>query len=480
MMLATVLDEPELEFGASGRHIDPRFGIATYGPVDAGTDGAPSRIRVGVVGPLPAVEGIRSWLQRAREPIAAKPPKYPGQATLFPCFPGFDEDHTFGSVLVLEERNMRSIAGPLIASLRDLDSTSATAAAVEAYMTEINWLAEANQCDVIVCARPPELDIAAAGSPTSPVRRGGPRPIRPDFHDQLKAAALATSPPLQIIRPETWDERYRAPESVEAKRVQDHATRAWNLHTALYLKAGGAPWRLIRSFSDATSCFLGVSFFRSADNAAMHTSVAQMFNERGEGVVVRGGPTPLTKEDRRPYLPEEQAYELMTSSLAAYRAEHGNFPARLVVHKSSRFADSEKAGFAAAADAHHIGQLELVWIHGRDTLRAFRSGAHPPLRGTLISASRDRYVLYTRGSIDFYQVYPGMYVPDPISIRPVELHHQPEQLAEEMLALTKLNWNHSQLDGRLPITLRAARKVGDVMRHVPEDGSVARRYHFYM
>jgi hypothetical protein len=88
--------------------------------------------------------------------------------------------------------------------------------------------------------------------------------------------------------------------------------------------------------------------------------------------------------------------------------------------------------------------------------------------------------LYTKGSVDFYQVYPGMYVPDPISIRPVEMHHQPEQLAEEMLALTKLNWNHSQLDGRLPITLRAARKVGDVMRHVPEGGSVARRYHFYM
>jgi hypothetical protein len=89
-MYATVLDEPELEFGAGGRHIDPRFGIATYGPVDAGTDSAPSRIRIGIVAPQAAVEGIRSWLHRAREPINAKPPKYPGQATLFPSFPGFD------------------------------------------------------------------------------------------------------------------------------------------------------------------------------------------------------------------------------------------------------------------------------------------------------------------------------------------------------------------------------------------------------
>ena len=33
-MHAEVLDEPELEFGGGNRHIDPRFGIATYGPAD--------------------------------------------------------------------------------------------------------------------------------------------------------------------------------------------------------------------------------------------------------------------------------------------------------------------------------------------------------------------------------------------------------------------------------------------------------------
>src|SRR4051812_30376821 len=116
-MRAQVLDEPELEFGAGGKHIDPRFGIATYGPLDAGSDAAPTRIRVGIVGPQVAVEGIRSWLQRAREPINAKTPRYPGQATLFPSFPGFDSDHTFQSVLVLEERNMRVVPNSDIAAI---------------------------------------------------------------------------------------------------------------------------------------------------------------------------------------------------------------------------------------------------------------------------------------------------------------------------------------------------------------------------
>jgi hypothetical protein len=60
------------------------------------------------------------------------------------------------------------------------------------------------------------------------------------------------------------------------------------------------------------------------------------------------------------------------------------------------------------------------------------------------------------------------------------LDHRLETLAAETLALTKLNWNHSQLDGRLPITLRASRKVSAVLRHLPSGATEARRYHFYM
>lgn len=482
-MRAEVLDEPELEFGGGGRHIDPRFGIATHGPVDAGADSAPTRIRIGVIGPQACVEGIRSWLQRAREPINAKLPRYPGQASLFPQFPGFDQDHSFRSVLALEERNMRAISQATVSRIAGLPPADAVQAAVDAYMVEVSWLAESNACDVIVCARPSELDASApAASPNAAGgrRARGPRPIKADFHDQLKAAALAVAPPLQVIRPETWDKDYRPPAGTEKRRVQDEATRAWNLHTALYLKAGGAPWRLVRSFSDVDSCYLGVSFFRSKDNTEVHTSVAQLFNERGEGVVVRGGPAATTKDDRRPFLPEDQAHELLESSLLAYRSEHGNFPARLVVHKTSRFTDTERAGFAAAAAKYHVDQLELIWVHEHDSVRVFRPGQHPPLRGTLLHVDRQHHVLYTRGSIDFYETYPGMYVPDPIAIRPVQDNHRPNVLAEEMLALTKLNWNHSQLDGRLPITLRAARKVADVLRHVPPGGAVARRYHYYM
>ena len=71
-MRARILEEPELEFGNGGRHVDPRTGISDYGPVDDASPGAPRTIRVGIVGPADGVTGVRQWLERCREPIDAK------------------------------------------------------------------------------------------------------------------------------------------------------------------------------------------------------------------------------------------------------------------------------------------------------------------------------------------------------------------------------------------------------------------------
>jgi hypothetical protein len=55
-----------------------------------------------------------------------------------------------------------------------------------------------------------------------------------------------------------------------------------------------------------------------------------------------------------------------------------------------------------------------------------------------------------------------------------------ETLLKETLALTKMNWNNTQFDGGLPITMRAARQVGEILKHVPEGGMPDPRYRFYM
>ena len=75
------------------------------------------------------------------------------------------------------------------------------------------------------------------------------------------------------------------------------------------------------------------------------------------------------------------------------------------------------------------------------------------------------------------------YAPRAIELRFDAIEQSPEALCREVLALTKMNWNNTHFDMREPITLRAARRVGDIMKYVSDDvpaDAIAKRYSFYM
>lgn len=94
--------------------------------------------------------------------------------------------------------------------------------------------------------------------------------------------------------------------------------------------------------------------------------------------------------------------------------------------------------------------------------------------------TKNIHLLYTKGSVPYYATYPGLYVPRPLKFQIAQADESPRRLAEEILALTKLNWNNTQFDGGEPITMRVARQVGKVMKYVPDGGIVQPRYSFYM
>jgi hypothetical protein len=52
---------PPLEFGGAMRHVDIRFGLMDHGPFDFGNEGAPKRIKVGIVGSAETVEEAAQW-----------------------------------------------------------------------------------------------------------------------------------------------------------------------------------------------------------------------------------------------------------------------------------------------------------------------------------------------------------------------------------------------------------------------------------
>jgi hypothetical protein len=414
-----------------------------------------------------------------------KQPKL-GQENLFITFPGFNSDAGFFAELVHDDSLVRQIPDKEMRQLvggADVAGVERTAAA---YAAEARSLSEAGRCDLIFVVRPDELDGGIEVSSDAEEGDGEREEERPEshqdvgstFHDIVKARCLGLSCPIQVIRRETWTGKRTAGNKRDWP-LQDEASRAWNLFTALYYKAGGTPWRLPRASTDLASCFVGVSFFKALDQSSLDTAVAQVFNERGDGVVVRGGQASISKNDRQPHLGVDDAKNLIVDALNEYRMVHGNLPARVVLHKTSAFDKAETEGFNAAANEKDVSQLELIWVQNHVGPRLFRSGQLPPLRGTILELQADALLLYTRGSIPFFRTYPGLYVPSPILLRSsggIDM----EKAAVEVLALSKMNWNNAQLDEREPLTVRTARRVGLILRHVRSDEPFAKRYAFYM
>lgn len=481
-MIADVLKEPEIELGSGRRHVDPRAGIIHFGPLDAGARPA---IRIGLIGSSETTEKLERWLERCSSGLEAKESRQPN---LFPPFPGFSLESPFRTELVVEERRVRRV--PAV-ELQRVTAKGTVVEAVELFMSEMERLVEIGGADVFVCAPPSELlaaldsrrasmDPNEAGldeASDEAVRRP---PYRQDFHDLLKARAMRFATPTQMIREETYDPAKRRPKGDERRReLQDEATRAWNFFTALYYKAGGSLWRLVRESVDLMTCYTGVSFYKTLDNERVLASVAQVFNERGEGMIVRGAEALLDKNDRQPHLGREDAYCLLRNAVAAYRTEHHTSPARLVLHKTSAFSDEEREGFEAAVADERIAFVDLVWVR-RSWTRLFREATYPPLRGTMIGLDERTGLIYLRGSVDHFATYPGMYVPRPLEFARIRGETTVRALAGEMMELSKLNWNNTQFDGGEPISVRAARRVGDILKNIPEGAPFQARFGFFM
>lgn len=96
------------------------------------------------------------------------------------------------------------------------------------------------------------------------------------------------------------------------------------------------------------------------------TSLAQIFNENSKGVILRGTPVIEDKEDRKPHLTFEQSYFLLKDALSKYKFATGTMPARLVLHKTSKYYEDEVEGFKKAMNEMGITEFDIVTVMETD------------------------------------------------------------------------------------------------------------------
>ena len=468
------IKEPRLLF-AKGMHICPRRGIMEYGVFDQTQKTRRNVIYVGGIGTSHCVDLLNNWIERCRGFISA--PSEVRQENLKLPFCGFNDDSGFAADVRFStdiSRTLKNTEVNKIAAIKD--RTERVNQAINYYHENVKFLAQNRHVDVIVCVIPENLYKVIATEDRfeeESLEVDEDKYEELNFRRALKANTMSLGKPLQLIRQA----------SLEKKKVadqQDDATKAWNFCTALYYKSGpNIPWKLDQDTAKPSSCAIGISFYRSRDRQILSTSLAQIFDELGNGLILRGTPVDIDKDDRVPKLSTRQSYDLLTSALNEYRLALGTFPARVVVHKSSNFNHEEIEGLESVAQELNINILDFVTVMD-SKLRLFRNGNYPPYRGTSVKLDDIRQILYTRGSVWYYQTYPGLYVPKPIEIRVVKSEEATSFITREILGLTKLNWNNTQFDGKYPVTLGCSRKVGEIMKYLKDSDTPQIRYGFYM
>jgi len=456
-------EEPLLRFAGESEQVNPTVGIPLYGPSSLGTPRHKSEIHIGFIGTGEGVEKGRRFYSLCAQGVAGDEEQAP--------FPGCQSGCGYRSTLRMTDALVETITQ---AELKDILGIRSQKERFEQALgllcNKLRLLAQRDHpLDYIAVVVPPEMRARCG---VADYHERGKGQIHRDLRRAFKAEAMEFKKPTQLLLENTLTEE------VQPRGLDHISKRAWNLFTGLYFKVDGLPWG--PGEQAPGTCHVGVSFYRPLGSAArLRTSLAQAFDENGEGFILRGHSFDWDeeKDGHSPHLTEELAARLVDLVLERYREERHQYPQRVVLHKSSRFNAAERAGFQAAL--RKVGSCDLVALAPQSDARLIRAGTYPPLRGTSFTVGNVSY-LYTTGYIPALGGFPQGHVPSPLELADHVGDTPRSQLMREVLLLTKMNWNSARMYGLLPITLRFSRLVGDILREMPENRQPNPKYKFYV
>lgn len=506
------LNEPDLEFRHGQRLVYPRDGLYLFGPVE--DTASISYIRYGVIGTHEGVRRFRRWAKTLSSFIPV-PELGSGKRPVSPHhvpFPGFGEAFHAEWPIIPSTQISSLNADEIGRSLRISNRHEAIRNVVDLFVTPL--IEENNRNE-----NPPAFwfvvipeEIYIMGRPESKVKiaervKGkvaisrhraqrlvseptffGDDELQADvykyatnFRRQLKARLLKEKIVTQIVRETTLTpDEFLQENGLPLRRIEDPATVAWKLGTGAYYKAGGRPWQLADVRPGV--CYVGLVYKRTdLTNDVRHACcAAQMFLTNGDGVVFRGALGPWFQTDtKRFHINENAARNLVRMVVEEYGRLQGESPRELFIHAQAAFTDEEWHGFRHGVDKG-TKLVGVQIVDGWDDLKLFRPGAYPVIRGTALVLSSHHAYIWTSGYVPRLDTYMGPETPNPISVRVLRGDCELMTVLQDVMALTKINFNSCIHNDRLPVTINFANAVGDVLMSAPMDSEPKLPFKFYI
>ena len=481
--------EPRLAFRFDQQMQDPRDGLSLFGPLDRAK---PEGIRWAVIGPSDAVGRMKRWVEKIQGQIVSG-----NDLVARPIFPGFEA--AFNTKLstdpvheeIVDEQRLykhacnedphqrvyRSVsmyADRIINRTRTEDVVPDVWCVV---IPEYIFQRERPRSQVPLEERiapdirlNPSKEREASGSYLFPQYNEMAKEYEYEvhFHNQLKARLLKSQIPTQIIRETTiaHNDFLDARGNPTRPLGNLESAIAWNIATALFYKSGGRPWKLGAAREGV--CYIGLVFKQVNESKRKGTAccAAQMFLDSGDGVVFKGAVGPWVSEKPGDFhLDKQSAKQIVEMCVQAYSERKGGIPEELFIHGRTRYSDEEWDGFVEGAGS----RTKIIGIRLREAkeLKLFRNGDFPVLRGVAFPTGEKSGYLWTRGMSARLRTYPGREVPNPINVEICRGDADIKTVMEDILALTKLNYNSCSFGDGMPVTLKFANAVGEILTAGP-------------
>lgn len=303
-----------------------------------------------------------------------------------------------------------------------------------------------------------------------------------DVHDFVKAFCVQRGIATQFFKEDTTTDGYQC-------RVW------WWLSLALYVKSMRTPW-VLNSLADDTA-FVGLGF--SIDPTAQKgrhvvLGCSHIYSGRGEGLQYR-----LSKiEDpvffgKNPFMSREDARRTGETIRQLFFDARLKLPERVVLHKRTQFTADEREGLADGLSG--VKNIDMLEIQIDNAMRyvasvpkfdgSFDDDNYPVRRGTAMVLDQYSALLWVHGATTALNPASKYFqgkrrIPAPLTIRRHAGQTDLQRLSEEILGLSKMNWNTFDLYTKLPATVHSSNEIARIGSLLQRFGTASYDYRLFI
>ena len=287
-----------------------------------------------------------------------------------------------------------------------------------------------------------------------------------DLHDYIKAFAASKGISTQLIEEGTLSDSLIC-------------QICWWLSLSFYVKALRTPW--ILNNTEQHTAFAGIGY--SINHVNEHTDIvigcSHIYNSQGQGLKYK-----LSKVDdffldnqSNPFLSYEDAFQFGVSIKELFYISMDKLPNRVVVHKRTRFTEDEIRGITESLRMAGIKEIDLIEINYESDARYLATKVYKGemqihnyavSRGTCMVIDKTKALLWTHGIVPSVQnpnhnyYLGGRSIPAPLKITKHYGNSNINVIANEILGLTKMNWNSFDLYTKLPATINSSNQIARI------------------